>query len=340
MTVGVVYGPVFLEHDTGEHPESPLRLRAVVQKLHETGLWDKLVPVSPVRASVRDLLRVHTEKHVDYIRGLSEARGGRVDADTIVSSGSYDAARFAAGGVKRALEGVMNGELVSAFALVRPPGHHATRDGAMGFCLFNNIAVSAACALDTFKLSRVLILDFDVHHGNGTQDIFARERRVTYISVHQSPLYPGSGASCERGAGNMFNIPLPPFSGDEEYSRVYDEIVVPVVSRLKPEIILVSAGFDGHWREQLASMSLTIKGYANIIRRINALAGEFCGGRIVMSLEGGYDLEALSGGIRAVFDVLLGNTDAPDPLGPNPGDGNRPDIAPLLVHLKKAFDLP
>ena len=339
MTVGVVYSPVFLEHDTGEHPESPLRLEAVVQKLQETGLWDNLVHVAPPPASVDDLLRVHTGRHVDYVRCLSEVGGGRVDAETIVSSRSYDVALFAAGGVKRGLEAVVNGDLVSAFALVRPPGHHATRDGAMGFCLFNNIAVAAAYALDTLKIGRVLILDFDVHHGNGTQDIFAREPRVSYISVHQSPLYPGSGAIHERGAGNIFNIPLPPFSGDDEYARVYDEIVVPVASRLKPEIILVSAGFDGHWRESLASMSLTIKGYADIMRRINALAKASCGGRIVIALEGGYDLAALSGGIRAVFDVLLGNADAPDPLGPSRENDNAPDIDPLLMRLKKSFDL-
>jgi len=339
MKVGVVYDPIFLEHDTGEHPENARRLKAVVQKLQETGLWDKLVHVAPAPASVEDLLRVHTQKHVDYIHGFPAGGRGRVDADTMVSPRSYEAALYAAGGVKRALEAVMNGDLDSAFALIRPPGHHATRDRAMGFCLFNNIAVSAACALDTFKLSRVLILDFDVHHGNGTQDIFAREPRVSYISVHQSPLYPGSGAVYERGAGNMFNIPLPPFSGDDEYSRICDEIVVPVASRFKPEVILVSAGFDAHWRDQLASMSLTIKGYADIMRRIKMLTNEFCGGRIVMALEGGYDLEALSGGVRAVFDVLLGNTDALDPLGSDPGNDNRPDIDSLLVQLKKAFDL-
>jgi acetoin utilization deacetylase AcuC-like enzyme len=209
----------------------------------------------------------------------------------------------------------------------------------MGFCLFNNVAVAAAYALERYKLSRVLILDLDVHHGNGTQDIFEREPRVSYISVHQSPLYPGSGSIDERGIGNMFNVPLPPFSGDDEYSRVYDEIVLPVAARLRPEIILVSAGFDAHWRDQLASMQLSVGGYSAILRRIKTLADEFCNGRIVLSLEGGYDLDALSCGVKAVFDVLLGNVDAPDLPGDSPEKDNHPDIAPLLVQLKQAFGL-
>jgi acetoin utilization deacetylase AcuC-like enzyme len=339
MKVGAVYDPVFLEHDTGEHPENRGRLTAILGKLKETGVWAQLEQIAPEPASAGDLSRVHTQKHIDYIHGLSEAGGGRVDADTVVSRLSYDAALCAAGAVKAALESVIKGEWNSGFALVRPPGHHATRDRAMGFCLFNNIAVAAAYALDAFRLNRILILDFDVHHGNGTQDIFGREPLVSYISVHQSPLYPGSGGIHERGSGNMFNIPLPPFSGDAEYARVYDEIVLPLASRFKPEIILVSAGFDGHWRDQLASMSLTIKGYADIMRRIKALAREFCAGRIVMSLEGGYDLEALSGGVRAVFDVLLGNPGSVDPVGPSLAHGKSADISPLLTELKNVFEL-
>ena len=233
----------------------------------------------------------------------------------------------------------MGGEVASAFALVRPPGHHATRDQAMGFCLFNNVAVAAAYALDKYKLQHVLILDFDVHHGNGTQDIFADEPRVNYISVHQSPLYPGSGSLEERGAGNMFNIPLPPGCGDGEYVRVYDEIAVPVARRFKPQLIFVSAGFDAHWSESLASMCLSTNSYAQITLRIKALADEFCAGHVVFSLEGGYELAALAGNVKAVFEVLLGKPDIEDRLGSCPSMEKPPDIAPILVGLNKSFGL-
>jgi acetoin utilization deacetylase AcuC-like enzyme len=201
------------------------------------------------------------------------------------------------------------------------------------------VAVAAAHALDNYKLQRVLILDFDVHHGNGTQDIFADEPRVNYISVHQSPLYPGSGDVEERGIGNLFNIPLPPGCGDAEYERIYDEIVSPLGRRFRPQLILVSAGFDAHWAESLASMCLSISGYAQITRRIKALAEECCGGRLVFSLEGSYNLAPLAGCVKAVFDVLLENPDIEDRLGACPSVGKSPDIAPLLVKLKESFDL-
>jgi acetoin utilization deacetylase AcuC-like enzyme len=233
----------------------------------------------------------------------------------------------------------MGGEVGAAFALVRPPGHHATRAQSMGFCLFNNVAVAAAHALDKFGLEHVSILDFDVHHGNGTQDIFGGEPHVNYISVHQSPLYPGSGGIEERGVGNIFNIPLPPGCGDLEYARVYDEIVIPLAHRISPELILVSAGFDAHWSDDIASMRLSITGYAHIARRIKALADEMCGGRLVFSLEGGYNLAALAGSVKAVFDVLMGNDKIEDRLGACPSCEKSSDIKPLLGQLKKSFEL-
>jgi len=304
MKVGVVYDTVYLEHGTGEHPENRQRLEAIVLRLKETGLWEKLVHIVPGPATFEELRRVHSESHIRYVRDLAESGGGQIDADTVVSLHSYEAALYAAGGVESAVDAVMDGEVASAFALVRPPGHHATRDQSLGFCLFNNVAVATAHALDKYKLQRILILDFDVHHGNGTQDIFADEPRINYISVHQSPLYPGSGSMEERGAGNMFNIPLPPGCGDGEYMRVYDGVVVPVARRFKPQLIFVSAGFDAHWSESLASMYLSINSYAQITLRIKALASEYCAGRLVLSLEGGYNPAPLAGCVKAVFDVL------------------------------------
>jgi acetoin utilization deacetylase AcuC-like enzyme len=339
VKVGVVYDPIYLGHDTGEHPENAQRLEAIVQRLKETGLWEKLIHIVPRPATLKELLRVHSESHIRSVKELAESGGGQIDADTVVSEHSYEAALYAAGGVESAVDAVMGGEVVYAFALVRPPGHHATRSQAMGFCLFNNVAVAAAHALDKYKLQRILILDFDVHHGNGTQDIFSNEPRVCYISVHQSPLYPGSGSMKERGAGNMFNVPIPPGCGDGEYERVYDEIVAPVTRRFKPEFILVSAGFDAHWAESLASMCLSISGYAQITRRIKALAHECCGGKVVFSLEGGYNLAALAGGVKAMLDVLMGNEKIEDKLGVCPPGEKLPDIAPLLARLKESYEL-
>jgi acetoin utilization deacetylase AcuC-like enzyme len=339
VKVGIVYDPVYLGHDTSEHPENRQRLEAIVLRLKETGLWEKLVHIVPRSATFEEMRRVHSERHIRYVRDLAESGGGQIDADTVVSLHSYEAALYAAGGVESAVDAVMDGEVASAFALVRPPGHHATRDQAMGFCLFNNVAVAAAQALDKYSLQRVLILDFDVHHGNGTQDIFADEPRVNYISVHQSPLYPGSGSMEERGVGNMFNIPLPHGCGDNEYSQVYDEIVFPLGRRFNPQLILVSAGFDAHWSDDIASMCLSTSGYSQITHRIKALAQECCGGKVVFSLEGGYNLEALAENVEAVFGVLSGNEKIKESLGCCPPVEKPPDVAPILAGLKKSFGL-
>ncbi len=338
MAVGVVYDPLYLEHDTGEHPESRRRLEAIVARLKDSGVWDRLAHIPPRPATIAELRRVHSEGMIRRVRELALAGGGEIDADTVVSPRSYDAALMAAGGVEAAVDAVMGGEVSSAFALVRPPGHHATRTRSMGFCLFNNVAVAAAHALDKHKLECVLIIDTDVHHGNGTQDIFEDEPRVCYISTHQSPLYPGSGFAGERGRGNIFNIPLPPGAGDAEYTRAYDEVLVPVARRFKPELILVSAGFDAHWSDELASMCLSITGYAQMMRRIKSLADEFCGGRVVLTLEGGYNMAALSGCVKAVFGVLMGGKEIEDRVGPCPSR-IQPDVAGLLAHLRDTFGL-
>jgi acetoin utilization deacetylase AcuC-like enzyme len=340
MKVGLVYDAVYLAHDTGEHPENGARLEAVVSRLKEMGLWDdKLAHIAPRQATVDELLRVHTANHVRFVRELAASGGGRIDADTIVSRHSFKAALYAAGGVESAVEAVMGGAVSSAFCTVRPPGHHATRAEAMGFCLFNNVAVGAAYAVDRYDLDCVLILDFDVHHGNGTQDIYRNSPAVNYISAHQSPLNPGSGDIAERGDGNIYNIPLPPGSGDAEYARVYDEIVVPLGRRFSPQLILVSAGFDAHWADPLASMCLSITGYAGIARRIKQLAEETCGGKVVFTLEGGYNPAALAGSVKAVLDVMTGNEKIEDKLGPCRSGEKSPDIELLVARLKQAFGL-
>jgi acetoin utilization deacetylase AcuC-like enzyme len=330
---GVVYDPVYLQHDTGEHPENRKRLEAITGRLRHSGVWGELDLITPRQASVDELYAVHSPQLIERVREMSLEGGGMMDPDTVVSPASYEVARYAAGGVIAAAEAVLSGRLKRVFALVRPPGHHATRDRSMGFCLFNNIAVASAYTLN-HGVNRLLIFDWDVHHGNGTQDIFQSDPRVGYVSLHQYPHYPGSGRAEDTGAGNVMNIPLPGGCGDAEYSRVIDELVLPFVRRFGPDIIFVSAGFDGHWTDPLASMRLSITGYAGIARTIALLADELCGGRLVLALEGGYNLSALAGSVAAVFDVLRGRPEIQDALGPPPWTAG-PDIDPLVSRIKK-----
>ena len=324
MTTGYVYHPGFLEHDLRGHPENKGRLTAILGVLEEHHMWERLVPIAAVPISQPRLERVHDPRYVEQVQRVAARGGGHLDMDTYVSPGSYEAARLAAGGLVEATRAVLDGEVENAFALVRPPGHHALRNRGMGFCLFNNVAIAARYALAERGLSRVLIVDFDVHHGNGTQDEFEAEAAVLYISSHQYPYYPGTGYWDETGeaAGirHLVNIPLPGAVGDAGFRRILDEIVAPAARRFQPQLILVSAGYDAHWDDPLASMRLTVTGYTHIARALKELAQELCGGRLVFSLEGGYHLQALAYSVLNTFGVLLGDAEAAvvDPLGPSP----------------------
>jgi acetoin utilization deacetylase AcuC-like enzyme len=336
MSTGVIYDPLYLRHETGpDQPESPARLMAITARLHETGLFDRLAQIPPRPATLSELERVHSPDHIASIRELAARGGGSVDMDTYVAPASFEVALLAVGGVIRGVEAVLKGEVENAFALVRPPGHHATRGAAMGFCLFNNVAAAAATALSEHHLERVLILDWDVHHGNGTQNIFERDPRVCYISTHQAPLYPGSGRVDELGIGNIVNIPLPAGSGDAQFLEVMDEVIMPSMIRFRPDLILVSAGFDAHWADPLALMGMTVTGYADLVRRTKSLAEDLCKGRLVLALEGGYDLAALAGCAQAAFTVLMGRAEIEDRLGPGELPRIAPDIAPLLAEVKR-----
>jgi len=286
---------------------------------------------------------VHSPGYISYIESFAQRGGGWLDADTVVSPASYLVACYAAGGTIAAVDAVMTGKVQSAFALVRPPGHHALRWEAMGFCLFNNIAIAAKHAIESHQLERILIADFDVHHGNGTQDAFFDDPHVLYFSTHQSPHYPGTGRIDEIGVGLgegfTVNVPLPAWCGDEEYLRVFDEILAPVARRFGPQLILVSAGYDPHWADQLSMMQLTVTGFGEVVRVLKRLADELCGGRIVFTLEGGYHLEALASSVRATFDVLLGNSEIVDPLGQPPGVRRAPPIDALLQRVKETHRL-
>jgi len=319
MKAGLVYDPIYLEHDTGDHVENSQRLVAVMSYLKETGIKDKLTCLPSRPASLEELQMIHTPEYISYVKSKAEEGGGWLDPDTVMSLRSYEAALYAAGGLMVAVELVMKGEVDNAFALVRPPGHHAVRDRAMGFCIFNNVAIVAKFALGEFNLNRVLIADFDVHHGNGTQDAFYADPKVLYFSTHQYPFYPGTGWMDETGTGEgegtTVNFPMAAGWGDGEYLRAFNEVLVPVALRLQPQLILVSAGFDAHWADQLAMMRVSVKGFAQMAMVLRELAVELCQGRLVFTLEGGYNLHVVASSIKAVFDVLLGNSEVDDPLG-------------------------
>ncbi len=344
MKVGLVYDPIYLKHDTGQHVENAKRLVAIISQLEQSQLKQQLTLIEPRAASTEELLLVHQERHISHIQEVARRGGGWLDADTIMSPDSYDAALYAAGGVIRATEAVMNGEVDSAFALVRPPGHHATATRAMGFCLFNNVAIAAKYALAEYRLDRILIIDFDVHHGNGTQEIFYDDPQVLYISTHQYPFYPGTGSIGETGSGEAkgttVNIPMPAGCGDAGYRQVFEQIIIPVAKRFNPQFILVSAGYDTHWADELALMQVSVTGFAQMVTIIRELAGELCDGHLVFSLEGGYNLTALAASVKATFEVLLGKTSIEDPLGPSPRGFEAPGLTPLIEAVKEAHNLP
>jgi len=295
-----------LQHDPGPgHAESPSRLRAVLQAL-DHDRFAALDRIEAPRATREQLLRVHTAEHVDRILAITPNEGTvRLDEDTLMSPGSAEAALRAAGATVAAVDAVMSGIGGQAFCAVRPPGHHATHDRAMGFCLFNNLAVAAAHAIAEHGLKRIAIADFDVHHGNGTQDIFANEPRVLFISSHQMPLYPDTGYEHERGVGNIVNAPLSPGDGSYEFRELWEGALLPRLYAFKPQLLLVSAGFDAHRNDPLADLRLGSEDYAWITRRLLDVAQAHADGRLVSSLEGGYNLLALASSVAAHVGELL-----------------------------------
>jgi acetoin utilization deacetylase AcuC-like enzyme len=322
MKVGLVYDPIYLEHDTGDHVENSRRLVTAISYLEETGVKERLICLSPRPALLEELEMIHTPEYISYAKSKAERGGGWLDPDTVMSPRSYEVALYAAGGALVGVEAVMTGEVDSAFALVRPPGHHAVHNRGMGFCIFNNVAIAAKFALNKFNLNRVLIVDFDVHHGNATQDAFYADPHILYFSTHQYPFYPGTGGMEEtgigEGKGTTVNFPMAGGWGDEEYLRAFHEVLVPVTRRFQPELILVSAGFDAHWADHLAMMQVSITGFAQMAMILKELAAELCQGRLIFTLEGGYNLRVVACSLKAVLDVLLGNSEIDDPKGKAP----------------------
>lgn len=308
---GIVRDERYMNHRPGSfHPESHKRLKVIYDMLNDPDMAGLFKEVPVRRAEREELLLIHSPGYVDMVAATEGKTSRSLDPDTYTSAGSYEAALLAAGGLCRAVSMVIEGELDNAFALVRPPGHHAEKSRAMGFCLFNNVAIGARYAREYHKLKRILIVDWDLHHGNGTQHSFEEDPSILYFSTHQYPYYPGTGAFHEagrgRGEGFTVNVPLSPGHGDGEYVGIFEKIMKPVAMEFNPELILVSAGIDIYENDPLGSMLVSREGFAALTRSVMDVARKCCDGKVVITLEGGYDLDGLRASVKSVLKELAG----------------------------------
>ncbi len=308
MSTLYISHPASLDHQTPlGHPERPDRIRAIERALEKERFTALIRDAAPM-AEMDSLTLAHPEDHVVRLRDVSPREGlVRIDEDTVMSPGTYEAALRGAGGAVKAVDEVMEGRVNNAFVAMRPPGHHAERVRAMGFCFFNNAAIAARHAQKRYGAERVAIFDWDVHHGNGTQDIFWSDASVLYCSTHEAPLYPGTGSASETGVyDTIVNAPLSAGDGSEMFRAAVEQAILPRIDAFAPDLIIISAGFDAHWRDPLASLNLTETDFAWATRRLMDLADRHCGQRIVSVLEGGYDLEGLSKSVAFHLDALMG----------------------------------
>lgn len=323
--LGYVLDDIFIQHRSPSgHPERPARAEAVRDALVKANIAARGTHIATRKATDSELAAVHAGSFLSDLERVVPGKSGWLDADTYYSPATWDAALAAAGSTCELALRVMNGELSQGIAVVRPPGHHATHDRAMGFCLLNNVAAAAAAAR-TAGAARVAIVDWDVHHGNGTQDIFWNDPNVLYMSVHQFPYYPGTGAPTEIGGdaarGATVNVGLPAGSNDRDYAAVFDHVFLPALAKFKPDLLFISAGFDAFEHDPLAGMRVTHAGFAAMARRLRAAAKQHCGDRVIAVLEGGYDLDGLSGGMTSVLTELSAPTVTPEPAIALPAPG-------------------
>ncbi|WP_022852536.1 histone deacetylase family protein [Thermodesulfatator atlanticus] len=343
MNVAIIKDEIFLKHNPGEyHPERPERLEKIYQAIEESGLRNFLQVLKPREATFEELCWNHSPEYVKTVQQTLGQSHVQLDADTATSPESYLAAANAVGAQFVGLDALAQGQVKSVFALVRPPGHHAEYDRAMGFCLFNNVALAAHYALKKLGLKRILIVDWDLHHGNGTQKSFYQSKEVLFFSTHQYPYYPGTGRVEEvgegEGKGYTVNVPLPAGCGDIEYATVYRKILVPIAREFKPEIILVSAGFDIYFGDPLGGMLVTPIGIGYITRLLKQLADEFCQGKILLTLEGGYSLQGLADSVTTVLHELIGQTAIPsDKLEEMEETNKEPEVLAHVLAVHQSY---
>lgn len=312
MVTSLITSEKFKDHITGPgFPESPERLDAIINHLELSGLIKELDVVEPIRKDKNFCKLVHDDEYITRVRQACELGAPIVDTgDNPISKNSYDTALLAVGGITEAVDRIFTGKANNAMALLRPPGHHAEKGMAMGFCLFNNVAIAARYAQQNYEVEKVAIIDFDVHHGNGTQHIFESDPTVMYVSLHQYPFYPGSGSADEIGSGDAkgttINYPLKAGVGDEEFIDIFNDSLSDKVLKYNPDLIIVSAGFDAHMDDPIGGLRVTTEGYHNMSKTITKIAGEVCGGKIISSLEGGYNLKALAESVAAHLKALKG----------------------------------
>jgi acetoin utilization deacetylase AcuC-like enzyme len=307
---GLVYHPDYLKHETGKiHPESPTRLSFLLDCLERKNYYAELVQIEPHNPSLEWVNKIHPLEYIQLIEEYSKHAPGNLDMDTVISSETYRIALLAVGGVLAGVDGVMQGKFNNVFCAIRPPGHHAEPNRGMGFCIFNNVAIGARYVQEKYGLKKVLIVDWDAHHGNGTQKAFYSDPSVYYFSIHQSPFYPGTGKESEKGSGEgmgyTLNIPMFAGSGDLEYKEVFETILYPAALKFAPDFIFISAGFDGHKNDPLTNLQLTSNGFKGMTQVIKELADKTCQGRIVSVLEGGYNLKALACSVEAHLLALM-----------------------------------
>lgn len=341
METGIVYDDIFFKHDFHGHPENSARLKSIITTLKEKGLLQELAQVKSRQADINEISLCHTKEYIEYVKNFCEKAGGYLDPDTYSTKYSFLAAATAVGSSIDLTKNVINGKLKNGFALLRPPGHHALSNRAMGFCLFGNISIAAKFALTQTGINKIAIVDFDVHHGNGTQALVGDDPNILFISSHQYPFYPGTGSINEIGSGDaegtILNIPLQAGVGDEGFKIVSEKLIIPSLDKFNPDMIFISAGYDAHWKDPLANLDLSLVGFDWISKQLINYAENNCSGKIVFFLEGGYDLDVLSYGVTNTIRSLLGIDEFEDPIGKS--NHNELDIKKLINELIKIHNL-
>ncbi len=345
MTTGYVTDTRFDRHTLSGHPENATRLQAIRDLMESSGAVAQMKRYAPALATDEHILRVHDRAYLELLKRTVSMDGVMLTPDTYVLPESLEVARYSAGGGIAAVDALMKGEVQNALVATRPPGHHAVIAGGMGFCLLSNVAITARHAQAAFGVKKVMIVDYDVHHGNGTENVFYEDPTVLFVSTHQYPWYPGTGAlsdtGSEDGYSTTLNMPLDAGTGDEAFKALFTQILWPAARRFAPDLILLSAGFDAHWSEShtLGQLRLTLPGYAWLTAEVKRMAEELCGGRVIVILEGGYNLTVLSNGMVNAARVLLGDATVLDPLGPAPRENPASAIEPLIAKLKQVHGL-